>query len=486
MPESARTTGQRHPDGWPAARRCLDALLDPGTFVELGGSTDTVVTGHGTVDGRPVCVFAQVAASPAGGLGEETARKIVKVMDLALRIGCPIVGILGSGGEPSPDGIGGLGALGEILLRNVHASGVVPQISLVVGPATGGIVHSLALTDVTVMVDGTSHLVVNAPDVVRTATGEDLDLDRLGGARVHATCSGDAHHLATDEDDAVEFVRELLAYLPGNNLSEPPVLDTPAGIGEDDGDELDVPGSPDLPYDVRTVVEQVLDDGEFLEIQPLFAPNLVIGFGRVEGRPVGVVANQPDHLAGALDIDACEKAARFVRTCDCFNVPVLTLVDVPGFLPDADQEDTGSSVTRRNSSTPTRRPPPRRSPSSPGRRTEARPRSWPPHGSVPTSPWRGRRRGSPPRERKKPSPSSTVTSWTPSRGRAGTSTRNVSASSPRTRPRRARARPPRHGDVDAVIEPSDTRREVARAFRMLGPNAPSCPRRNTGTSPCDL
>ncbi|MDQ1290177.1 MAG: propionyl-CoA carboxylase beta chain [Actinomycetota bacterium] len=483
MPESARTTGQRHPDDRTAARRCLDALLDPGTFVELGGSTDAVVTGHGTVDGRPVCVFAQVATSPARGLGEETVRKIVKVMDLALRIGCPIVGILGSGGEPSPDGIGGLGALGEILLRNVHASGVVPQISLVVGPATGGIVHSLALTDVTVMVDGTSHLVVNAPDVVRTATGEDLDLDRLGGARVHATCSGDAHHLATDEDDAVEFVRELLAYLPGNNLSEPPVLDTPAGIGEDGGDELDVPGSPDLPYDVRTVVGQVLDDGEFLEIQPLFAPNLVIGFGRVEGRSVGVVANQPDHLAGALDIDACEKAARFVRTCDCFNVPVLTLVDVPGFLPDADQERHG--IVRHAA-----------------KLVYAYAEATTPKVTVITR----KAYGSAYAVMASSRLGADVTLAWPAARIAATGTQEAVAVLHRDEldavaraggdvdaerfrfvtAYEAAAGPgeaARHGDVDAVIEPSDTRREVARAFRMLRTKRAQLPPKKHGNIP---
>src|SRR5215212_9985624 len=265
-------------------------------------------------------------------------------MDLALKFGCPVIGINDSGGARIQEGVVSLGGYAEIFWRNVQASGVVPQISLVMGPAAGGAVYSPAITDFTVMVDKTSHMFITGPDVIRTVTGEEVGFEELGGARTHNTRSGNAHYLAADEDDALDYVRALLSYLPSNNLSDPPALDVVADLEVNDADrELDtlVPDSPNHPYDIRTVVEHVLDDGEFLEVQPLFAPNIVIGLGRVEGRPVGVVANQPLHFAGTLDIDASEKAARFVRTCDAFNVPVLTFVDVPGFLPGTDQEWNG-------------------------------------------------------------------------------------------------------------------------------------------------
>ena len=226
----------------------------------------------------------------------------------------------------------------------MHASGVVPQISLIMGPCAGGAVYSPAITDFTVMVDQTSHMFITGPDVIRTVTGEEVGFEELGGARTHNTRSGNAHYLGTDEDDALDYVRALLSYLPSNNLSDPPVVDAAADLEVSDADrELDtlVPDSANHPYDIHTVVEHVLDDGEFLEVQAMFAPNIVVGFGRVEGRPVGVVANQPMRFAGTLDIDASEKAARFVRTCDAFNVPVLTFVDVPGFLPGTDQEWNG-------------------------------------------------------------------------------------------------------------------------------------------------
>jgi propionyl-CoA carboxylase beta chain len=357
---SERAVEKRHAQGRKTARERVEGLLDEGSFVELDQFArhrtrnfgldgqrpygDGVVTGHGTIDGRQVCVFAQDFTVFGGSLGEVFGEKIVKVMDLAMRIGCPVIGINDSGGARIQEGVVSLGLYGEIFLRNVHASGVIPQISLVMGPAAGGAVYSPAITDFTVMVDKTSHMFITGPDVIRTVTGEDVGFEELGGARTHNTRSGNAHYLATDEDDALDYVRALLSYLPSNNLSDPPALDVAVGLEVTDADrELDtlVPDSPNHPYDIHAVVEHVLDEGEFLEVQALFAPNVVVGFGRVEGRPVGVVANQPLHVAGTLDIDASEKAARFVRTCDAFNVPVLTFVDVPGFLPGTDQEWNG-------------------------------------------------------------------------------------------------------------------------------------------------
>ncbi|MEO3743834.1 acyl-CoA carboxylase subunit beta [Plantactinospora sp. B5E13] len=358
---SARAVEKQHARGKKTARERIDMLLDEGSFVELDElarhrSTnfglertrpygDGVVTGYGTVDGRKVCVFAQDFTVFGGSLGEVFGEKIVKVMDLAMKIGCPVIGINDSGGARIQEGVVSLGLYGEIFFRNVRASGVIPQISLVMGPCAGGAVYSPAVTDFTVMVDQTSHMFITGPDVIKTVTGEDVGMEELGGARTHNTRSGNAHHLAADEDDAIEYVRALLSYLPSNNLDEPVVVDdTIADLDVTDADrELDtlIPDSANQPYDIHQVIEHVLDDGEFLEIQPLYAQNIVVGFGRVEGRPVGVVANQPMHFAGCLDINASEKAARFVRTCDAFNIPVLTFVDVPGFLPGTGQEWEG-------------------------------------------------------------------------------------------------------------------------------------------------
>jgi len=357
---SQTAVDKRHAQGKKTARERVEGLLDPGSFVELDQLArhrsrnfnlhenrpygDGVITGHGTIDGRQVCVFAQDFTVYGGSLGEVFGEKIVKVMDLAMKIGCPVIGINDSGGARIQEGVVSLGLYGEIFLRNVHASGVIPQISLIMGPCAGGAVYSPAITDFTVMVDQTSHMFITGPDVIKTVTGEEVGFEELGGARTHNTKSGNAHYMGTDEDDALEYVRALLSYLPSNNLSEPPIF--PTSIEEEIGEadlELDtlVPDSPNQPYDMRQVIEHVLDDGEFLEVQPLFAPNMMIGFGRVEGRSVGVVANQPMQFAGTLDIDASEKAARFVRTCDAFDVPVVTFVDVPGFLPGTDQEWNG-------------------------------------------------------------------------------------------------------------------------------------------------
>ena len=363
---SARAVQKQHARGKQTARERIDALLDTGSFVELDElarhrSTnfgqehnrpygDGVVTGYGTIDGRPVCVFSQDVAVFGGSLGEVYGEKIVKVMDLALKTGCPIIGINEGAGARIQEGVVSLGLYGEIFSRNVRASGVVPQISLIMGANAGGHVYSPALTDFVVMVDQTSHMFITGPDVIKTVTGEDVGFEELGGGRTHNSKSGNAHYLGSDEDDAISYVKELLSFLPSNNLSEPPRFDAPdlstAPVTDaitDSDRELDtlIPDSANQPYDMHEVISRIVDDGEFLEVHELFAPNILVGFGRVEGRAVGIVANQPTQFAGCLDIDASEKAARFVRTCDAFNVPVLTFVDVPGFLPGTDQEWNG-------------------------------------------------------------------------------------------------------------------------------------------------
>ncbi len=363
---SARAAARQHAKGRKTARERIDLLLDAGSFIELDElarhrSTnfgqqatrpygDGVVTGYGTIDNRPVCVFSQDAAIFGGSLGEVYGEKIVKVMDLAMRTGCPIIGINEGGGARIQEGVVSLALYGEIFLRNTHASGVIPQISLIMGSCAGGHVYSPALTDFTVMVDQTSAMFITGPDVIRAVTGEEVGFEELGGARTHNTKSGNAHYLGTDEQDALSYVKELLSFLPSNNLSDAPVFDAadvshgsvPDTLTDSDR-ELDtlIPDSAKAPYDIHQVITRVVDEGEFLEVHELFAPNIVVGFGRVEGRSVGIVANQPTQLAGCLDIDAAEKAARFVRTCDAFNVPVLTFVDVPGFLPGTDQEWNG-------------------------------------------------------------------------------------------------------------------------------------------------
>ena len=357
---SSRAVEKQHARGKKTARERIAMLLDEGSFVELDElarhrSTsfgmeanrpygDGVVTGYGTIDGRQVCVFAQDFTVFGGSLGQVFGEKIVKVMDLAVKTGCPIIGINDSGGARIQEGVVSLGLYGEIFFRNVRASGVIPQISLIMGPCAGGAVYSPAVTDFTVMVDKTSHMFITGPDVIKTVTGEDVGMEELGGARTHNATSGNAHHLAADEEDAVDYVKQLLSFLPSNNLDEAPIFDAGTELERSEADlALDVliPDSANQPYDMHTVIETVLDDGEFCEVQPLFAQNIVVGFGRVDGRSVGVVANQPMHFAGCLDINASEKAARFVRTCDAFNIPVLTFVDVPGFLPGTDQEWNG-------------------------------------------------------------------------------------------------------------------------------------------------
>jgi propionyl-CoA carboxylase beta chain len=358
---SERAVEKQHARGKKTARERIELLLDEGTFIEMDKYArhrsssfgqeknrpygDGVVTGYGQIDGRTVAVFAQDFTVFGGSLGEVFGEKIIKVMDFAMKVGCPVIGVNDSGGARIQEGVVSLGLYGEIFIRNVHASGVVPQISLIMGPCAGGAVYSPAITDFTVMVDQTSHMFITGPDVIKTVTGEDVAFEDLGGAKTHNTKSGVAHYMGTDEEDAIEYVKALLSYLPSNNMEDPPAYE---GIGEDlspteDDLWLDtvIPDSPNVPYDMKAIIEHVVDDGDFLEVQPLFAPNIITGFARVDGMSVGVVANQPMQFAGCLDIDASEKAARFVRTCDAFNVPVLTFVDVPGFLPGADQEWDG-------------------------------------------------------------------------------------------------------------------------------------------------
>jgi len=337
------------------ARERVVKLLDGGSFVELDRFVrhrevefgmdenrplgDAVVTGHGTIFGRRVFVFSQDFTVFGGSLSEVFAEKVCKVMDMAVRYGCPIVGINDSGGARIQEGVVSLAGYAEIFWRNVQASGVVPQISLVMGPCAGGAVYSPAITDFTLMVEGSSYMFITGPDVVRTVTGEEVSQEDLGGAAAHATKSGVAHFTAPDEESCLEDARYLLSFLPQNNLESPPWAppsDPPAR--EDPSLDEVVPDSPNKPYDMKHVIGRVVDEGDFLEVQPHYAENIVCGFARLGGHSIGVVGNQPGALAGVLDIDASVKAARFVRTCDAFNVPLVTFVDVPGFLPGTAQE----------------------------------------------------------------------------------------------------------------------------------------------------
>ncbi|MFW0768465.1 acyl-CoA carboxylase subunit beta [Arthrobacter koreensis] len=360
VPSGEEAVAKQHARGKHTARERIDLLLDEGSFVEFDAlavhrSTafgmekkkplgDGLVSGYGTVDGRTVAVYSQDFAVYGGSLSQVNGEKIVKVQEFALRNGCPVVGILDGGGARIQEGVASLAMFADIFRNNVHASGVVPQISLIMGPSAGGAAYSPALTDYVVMVDKTSHMFITGPDVIKTVTGEDVDMETLGGARQHNATTGTSTYLASDEEDAVDFVRELLDFLPSNNLAEAPLVPFDQDPETNDGDlALDalIPDSANQPYDMRTVIEQVVDDGHFLEMQALYAPNVIIGYGRLEGHTVGIVANQPMQFAGTLDIAASEKAARFVRNCDAFNIPILTFVDVPGFLPGKDQEFNG-------------------------------------------------------------------------------------------------------------------------------------------------
>ena len=340
------------------ARERIRRLLDPGSFVELDAfvthrSTqfdmaerramgDGVVTGYGLIGGRQVFIFAHDASFMGGSLGEAFAEKVCKVMDLAERTGTPLIGINDSAGARIQEGVVSLAGYADIFYRNVRASGVIPQLSIIAGPCTGGAVYSPAITDFTFMVRQVGYMFITGPEVVRVTTGEEVDQEQLGGADIHSQRSGVAHFQAETEDQAFGQVRELLAFLPQNSWEAPPVVETADPVGRADVELQEIiPESQNIPYDMREVIKRVVDDGNFLEVQPLFAPNLVVGFARLDGDSVGVVANQPRHLAGALDINASVKGARFVRFCDAFNIPLITLVDVPGFLPGTEQEYGG-------------------------------------------------------------------------------------------------------------------------------------------------
>jgi propionyl-CoA carboxylase beta chain len=349
---------RQHAAGKLTARERVTLLCDPGTFVEhdkfvthrcidfgmaeqkiLG---DGVVTGVGLVGGRQVAIFAQDFTVFGGSLSGAFAQKICKLMDLAVRVGMPVIGLNDSGGARIQEGVESLAGYAEIFCRNVLTSGVVPQISVILGPCAGGAVYSPAITDFIVMVESTSYMFITGPDVIKAVTHEEVSKEQLGGAHTHAARSGVCSLACPDERSALELTRELLSFIPQNNLEEPPVVPTRDRADREDAalDSL-VPLEPAKPYDIKQLIKAVVDDGNFLEIQPEYALNMVVGFGRLDGHTIGVVANQPAHLAGCLDIGASVKAARFVRFCDCFNVPLVTLVDVPGFLPGTDQEYGG-------------------------------------------------------------------------------------------------------------------------------------------------
>jgi len=355
---SPHAVERQHAKGKMTARERIEHLLDEGSFCELDmlarhrahgmgleekrPYTDGVITGYGTINGRRVCVFSQDFTVFGGALGEVFAEKIHKVMDLAASIGVPMIGLNDGAGARIQEGVVSLHSYGGIFHRNVEASGVIPQISVVMGPCAGGAVYSPAMTDFIFMVNGSSHMFITGPDVVKTVTGEDVTLEELGGAMSHATKSGVATFVAPDERTCLEDVRYLLSFLPSNNLEEPPVA-----VTDDDPDRgtpelVDLmPSSPNQPYDMKQVISSVVDEGDYFEVHPHWAMSITCGFARIDGRVVGIVGNQPAVLAGVLDIDSSEKAARFVRTCDAFNIPLVTFVDVPGFMPGTDQEYGG-------------------------------------------------------------------------------------------------------------------------------------------------
>ena len=348
----------QHAKGKYTARERIDMLLDEGSFEELDMFVthrcynfglekekylgDGVVTGHGTIDGRTVYVFAQDFTVFGGSLSETMALKICKVMDMAMKMGCPVIGINDSGGARIQEGVTSLAGYAEIFERNILASGVVPQISAIFGPCAGGAVYSPALTDFVMMTEENSYMFVTGPKVVKSVTGEDISTEDLGGADVHAGKSGVSHFKVENEEEGLMLIRKLLSYLPQNNLEEAPIFDTSDPIDrlEDSLNEI-IPDNPNTPYDMKTVIHTIVDEGEFLEVHRNYARNIIVGFARFNGVSTGIVANQPNFLAGVLDCDASRKAARFVRFCDAFNIPILTLVDVPGFLPGSGQEYAG-------------------------------------------------------------------------------------------------------------------------------------------------
>ncbi|MFQ3343834.1 MAG: acyl-CoA carboxylase subunit beta [Candidatus Poseidoniales archaeon] len=345
----------QHAKGKMTARERIDYMLDEDSFMEIDSLVehrchdfemeknkipgDGVVCGHGTINGRLIYCFAQDFTVYGGSLGEMHGLKICKILDMAIKTGAPIIGLNDSGGARIQEGVASLGSYAEIFFRNVRASGVIPQISVIMGPCAGGAVYSPAITDFVIMVDKTSHMFITGPEVIKTVTNEEVSFEDLGGANTHASKSGVTHFIAEDDKEALEITKELIGFMPSNNLEKPPTKGTndPYDRICDSLDSL-IPADPGQPYDITDVIEEILDDGAFLEIQGDFAPNIVVGFGRLGGHTVGIVGNQPKFLAGCLDINASIKAARFVRFCDSFNISLVTLVDVPGFLPGASQE----------------------------------------------------------------------------------------------------------------------------------------------------
>lgn len=352
----AKGTEKQHAQGKYTARERLERLLDPGSFIELNtfarhrctdlgmdkkeAPGEGVVTGYGTIHGRLVYVFAQDFTVIGGSLGEAHAKKICNVMDLAAKTGAPVIGLNDSGGARIQEGIDALHGYGEIFHRNTLYSGVFPQLSVILGPCAGGAVYSPAITDFIFMTDQTSQMFITGPQVIKAVTGETISSEDLGGANTHNSLSGVAHFISENEDKCLALVRQVLSYLPANNLEKPPVI-ADAGAGSQDLLTQLVPADTNQAYDVRDVIRTIFDKDSFTEVHALFAMNTVVGFARLQGKPVGIVANQPNHLAGCLDINASDKISRFIRFCDCFNLPVITLVDVPGYLPGTNQEHGG-------------------------------------------------------------------------------------------------------------------------------------------------
>ncbi len=350
-----KAVAKQHGDGKLTARERLDLLFDPGTFRELDMfvnhrcvnfgmekveiPSDGVVTGHGLINGRPVFAFAQDFTSRAGSLGEMHAKKICKVMDLALKAGAPFVGINDSGGARIQEGVDALSGYGQIFYRNSISSGVIPQISAIMGTTAGGAVYSPAMTDFIFMVKKTSFMFITGPQVIKSVTGEEISFEELGGAMTHNEKSGVAHFACENDQDAIDRIKKLLSYLPSNNMEDPPIIDTGDDPGRQDP-ELDsiIPDNPNQFYDMKNVIRSIVDNGEFFEPHQYFATNIIVCFARLNGRTIGIIANQPASLAGCLDIDASDKATRFIRFCDAFNIPLLTIADVPGYLPGSNQE----------------------------------------------------------------------------------------------------------------------------------------------------
>ena len=357
---SARAVEKQHAKGKHTARERIEMLVDEDSFTEIDEfarhrSTqfgmensrpygDGVVIGTATVDGRPIALYSQDFTIMGGSLGEVHAEKIVKIAEFALKSGIPLIGINDSGGARIQEGVASLSGYGKIFRLNTRSSGVIPQISLILGPCAGGSAYSPALTDFTVMVNETSHMFITGPDVIKTVTGEEVDMEALGGARTHNTRTGNSHYLAENEADAIDYVKALLSYLPSNNMDSAPHLPPTEMLDKKPSDiALDslIPDNTNQPYDMKILIAALVDEADFLEVHALYAPNIIVGFARIEGESVGIIANQPSQLAGTLDINSSEKAARFLRFCDAFNIPILTLVDVPGFLPGTEQEWDG-------------------------------------------------------------------------------------------------------------------------------------------------